>query len=71
MTGWRIVVGGAIGAVLGLLIGAAIYVPLSGWLEGQTGPLREAQGLAWNLVPLLTLVGGAIGAVGVWSRGRR
>lgn len=71
MPAGRIVVGGLIGLVAGLALGALIYLPLSAWLETQTGLLRETQGLAWNLVPLLALLGGALGAGWVWRRGRR
>ena len=56
--------GAAVGLVLGLLA-YAVGAPL---LEESGGLLRETQGLLWNLVPLLTVVGAF---VGLWSTGRR
>ena len=52
-----------IGATAGFALGALIYVVLAPWLEDQSGWLRELQGMAWNLVPLLTVVGAAVGGV--------
>ncbi len=57
-----IVIGVAIGAILGFAIGAGAYLLLDPWLESQSSLLREMQGLAFNLVPGLTLIGGGLGA---------
>ncbi|HUX69055.1 MAG TPA: hypothetical protein VMV41_00935 [Cellulomonadaceae bacterium] len=57
----RGVVGAALGAGVGLAVGGAIYLSVSPILERSTGIVREAQGLLWNLVPLLTVVGALAG----------
>jgi len=57
-----IVIGVAIGAILGFAIGAGAYLLLDPWLESSSSPLREMQGFAFNLVPGLTLIGGGLGA---------
>jgi len=64
-----IVVGIVVGALLGFGLGAGIYVMVSPWLEAQIGIVREMQGMAWNLVPGLTLLGGGLGAW--WALARR
>lgn len=56
------------GATVGLLLGLLAYTVGAPLLEESGGLLREAQGLLWNLVPLLTVVGAF---VGLWSAGRR
>lgn len=53
--------GALIGAAAGLLVGWATYTLVNPVLEASEGPLRETQGLLWNLVPLLTLLGGVAG----------
>ena len=60
---WRSLLAIGIGAAAGFALGALIYVVLAPWLEDQSGWLRELQGMAWNLVPLLTVVGAAVGGV--------
>ena len=65
----RIVLGVVIGAVIGFVLGATAYFVLAPWLESQSGLLREMQGFAFNLVPLLTLAGGGLGAW--WAVRRR
>lgn len=50
-----------IGALVGGVLGSAIYLAVNPILEASTGPLREMQGLLWNLVPGLTVVGGVVG----------
>ena len=57
-----IVIGVAVGVIIGFAIGAGAYLLLDPWLEERGGLLREMQGLAFNLVPGLTLVGGGLGA---------
>lgn len=58
----RILAGVLVGAVIGFIVGAAAYFILSPWLETRSGVLRELQGFAFNLVPGLTIIGGAFGA---------
>ncbi len=70
MRAWRIALAGLAGAGVGLAIGVGLYLVLAPWLESQTGSLREMQGLAWNLVPVLTLLGAGAASFGAWSRGR-
>jgi tetrahydromethanopterin S-methyltransferase subunit D len=50
-----------IGALLGGAVGSLIYLSINPVLEASTGPLREMQGLLWNVVPGLTIVGGVLG----------
>lgn len=52
-----------LGAVIGLAVSAPLYLLLAGWLEGRSGPLREAQGLVWNLMLLGVVAGGLLGAL--------
>lgn len=59
-----------IGAIVGGALGAAIYLSVNPILEASTGPLREMQGLLWNLVPGLTVVGGVVGWL-AFGRSRR
>jgi hypothetical protein len=58
-----IVVGGLIGGVIGLLVGAGLYLLVTPALEASGGPLRELQGLSWNLVPGLAVVGAVAGVL--------
>lgn len=55
------------GGALGVLLGALIYGVLSPLLENSDGLLRESQGLLWNLVPLLAVLGAAAGGL-LWHR---
>ena len=64
----RKAVGLVVGAAIGLLLGMLAYAWGAPALEESSGLLREAQGLLWNLVPLLTVVGAF---VGLWAAGRR
>ena len=57
----------AVGGLLGLAAGSSLYLVLNPVLEESSGLVREMQGLLWNLVPLLTLVGIALG----WWLARR
>ena len=54
---WGAFGGGAIGFVLA----AAAYLFLTPVLEASTGVIRELQGLSWNVVPGLTVLGGVVG----------
>src|SRR5690606_32768251 len=55
--------GAALGALTGFLVGWGLYAALTPVLEASEGLVRELQGLVWNLVPLLTVGGGALGYV--------
>lgn len=66
---WRVVVAVVVGAGAGFIIGAGLYLLLDPWLEAQGGPLEEFQGLVFNLVPGLTVIGGGLG--GWWGVRRR
>lgn len=59
----RIVLRVAVGAAVGLLVAVPLYLLAVDWLEQRSGPLREAQGLAWNLMLLGAVVGGLIGGL--------
>lgn len=65
----RIIGGVIVGGVIGFIIGALAYFLLAPWLEDQSGLLREMQGFTFNLVPGLTILGGALGAW--WAVRRR
>jgi hypothetical protein len=56
-------IGAALGAILGFAVGAVVYVLLTPTLEASSGILRELQGLSWNLVPGLTVLGAILGWV--------
>lgn len=56
-------IGAGVGALLGFALGAVVYVLLTPVLESSSGVLREMQGLSWNLVPGLTLLGAILGWV--------
>ena len=64
----RTVVAAVAGGLLGFAVGSVVYLVMNPVLEQSSGLLRETQGLLWNLVPLLTLVGIALG---VWVVRRR
>lgn len=57
-----------LGGGIGLVVATAVYRALNPLLEESTGPLRETQGLLWNLVPLLTVLGMLLGW---WLASRR
>jgi H+/Cl- antiporter ClcA len=50
-----------LGGALGLAVATGVYLSLNPVLERSTGLVRETQGLLWNLVPLLTIVGVVLG----------
>lgn len=56
-----------VGGALGLAVGTGVYLTLNPVLEASTGLVREMQGMLWNLVPLLTLLGMLLG----WWLARR
>ena len=57
----RIVLGILVGGAVGVLLGWAAYAWGSPMMEESSGLLRDAQGLLWNLVPLLGLLGAVAG----------
>jgi hypothetical protein len=63
----RAVLGAVVGAVLGFVVGAGVYLALGPMLEAADGPVRELQGLTWNLVPVGTVGGALLG----WVLARR
>lgn len=55
------VLGGLAGAAVGFALSASVYVLVNPRLEAAEGAVRELQGLLWNIVPLLTAAGFALG----------
>ena len=53
--------GGVIGGAFGFGLGAIIYLQITPILERSTGWVGELQGLSWNLVPSLAIVGVFLG----------
>lgn len=63
---------GAIGgAAIGFALASIIYLAITPQLEASTGLVRELQGLSWNLVPALTVLGAVVGGVVMGTRHRR
>jgi len=62
--------GALIGALIGFGVGAIIYMQITPVLELSTGWIRELQGLSWNLVPGLAILGIIIGLLAglAWRR---
>lgn len=50
-----------LGGALGFAVATGVYLILNPILEESTGLAREMQGMLWNLVPLLTVVGMLLG----------
>jgi hypothetical protein len=59
----RVALGLVCGGAIGFAVGAVVYVLLNPALEDASGWIRETQGLLWNLVPLLTVLGGLVGGL--------
>ncbi|MEX1171547.1 MAG: hypothetical protein WEG56_02930 [Chloroflexota bacterium] len=59
----RVALGILGGGVVGFAIGAAVYVLVNPMLEDASGWVRETQGLLWNLVPFLTVLGALAGGL--------
>ena len=57
-----------VGAATGLAVGAGLYLLVDPVLEGAGGWVEELQGLSWNLVPGLGIVGAVVGTR--WRRHR-
>lgn len=51
-----------LGAVVGGLLGATVYELVAPVLDRRTDALRDVQGLVWNLVPALAVVGALVAA---------
>ncbi len=66
----RVVLGILVGGLLGFALGAVVYVVVNPMLEEASGWVRETQGLLWNLVPFLTVLGAAAGGVLAGRSGR-
>jgi hypothetical protein len=49
------------GGAFGFVLGAGVYLAVNPILERSTGLVRETQGMLWNLVPLLTVIGMMLG----------
>lgn len=49
------------GATAGFVLASVAYLWITPVLEASPGLLRELQGLSWNLVPGLTVLGGVAG----------
>ena len=49
------------GATAGFVLASVAYLLITPVLEASHGWVRELQGLSWNLVPGLTLLGGVTG----------
>jgi cell division protein FtsX len=65
------VLGALIGGVVGLLVGAGVYLLVTPALETSDGLLRELQGLSWNLVPGLAVLGVVVGVLVMLRLSRR
>lgn len=50
-----------LGGLVGLAVSSGVYLGLNPVLEASSGPVREMQGLLWNLVPLSTVAGMLLG----------
>ena len=59
----RVALGALGGAVIGFALGAVVYILVNPMLEDATGWVRETQGLLWNLVPFLTVLGAVVGGL--------
>jgi len=59
----RVALGILGGGTVGFAVGAVVYVLLNPVLEDASGWIRETQGLVWNLVPALTVLGALVGGL--------
>jgi hypothetical protein len=57
--------------VIGFALGSFAYLMITPVLEASTGWIRELQGLSWNLVPGLTVLGAGGGALLLGRRRRQ
>ncbi len=59
------------GGAIGFAFSSTVYLAVMPLLEASTGLVRELQGLAWNIVPVLTVLGAIGGALALGARRRR
>jgi hypothetical protein len=59
----RVALGVVVGGAIGFAVGAAIYLLLNPVLEDASGWIRETQGLLWNLVPAMSVLGAVAGGL--------
>ena len=63
--------GAIVGGAIGFAVGAAIYLLLNPVIEDASGWIRETQGLLWNLVPTLSVLGAVVGGLLLNQTGTR
>lgn len=59
----RVALGIVAGGLFGFAVGAGVYILVNPVLEESSGWIRETQGLLWNLVPALSVLGALIGGL--------
>jgi hypothetical protein len=59
----RVALGILGGGIVGFATGAVVYILVNPMLEDASGWVRETQGLLWNLVPFLTVLGALVGGL--------
>lgn len=59
----RVALGILGGGIVGLAFGAVVYILVNPVLEDASDWVRETQGLLWNLVPFLTVLGALVGGL--------
>jgi len=59
----RVALGVVGGGAIGFAVGAVVHMLLNPVLEDASGWIREMQGLLWNLVPILTVIGALVGGL--------
>jgi hypothetical protein len=59
----RVALGVVVGGATGFAIGASVYLLVNPVLENASGWIRETQGLLWNLVPVLSVLGALVGGL--------
>lgn len=57
----RVLVGAAAGALAGFAVATALWLALEPVLDRTDTWVRDLQGLLWNVIPLLTVVGALVG----------
>ena len=67
----RVALGVIGGGAIGLAVGAALYLLVNPVPENASGWVRETQGLLWNLVPVLTVLGAVVGGLLLNAAGTR
>ena len=59
----RLALGVVAGGAIGFAVGTAFYLLLNPVLEDASGWIRETQGLLWNLVPAMSVLGAVAGGL--------